>query len=152
MRRTFSQVSAIILTIEAAVLLAKGNLWLSAQPVAEIWASQLGGDLEVVRALACQAGDTRIGVVLLLLALIMQMACLLSPPDIRNQEINMQGVVWAIFFSLVCFAGALFMSGYIAESMVQEVIEIRQEASITSGQGQITRSILPAESLSPPEV
>ena len=71
--RTFIQTAALVVTLEAALFLAKGGLGLSAEDIALLSATRIGFNPELTDSLAQQQADTWIGVVLLLFAFLLQM-------------------------------------------------------------------------------
>ena len=71
--RTFIQITGLILTLEAAVFLAKGNLGLFAETIAGLSSTKYNYNSDVINSLAQQRADAWIGVILLLLAFSLQM-------------------------------------------------------------------------------
>ena len=74
MVRTLIQLTAIILTLEAAWFLLQGNLGLTIEDIAEVSKSKFGYNSNVVKSLSQQQADSWIGFSLLLLAFSLQLA------------------------------------------------------------------------------
>jgi len=126
--RTFIQITGLVLTLEAALFLAKGNLGLSADTIAELSSTKWGHNLDVVRSLAQQRADTWIGVSLLLAAFFLQMWNLLWPMRWVDFAIHRGAAVYAVVFCLVLGFGAVFLSREIAASTVTRVSNAFAEA------------------------
>ena len=125
MARTFIQITALVLTLEAAFFLAKGNLGLSARVIAELSAMKLGHNPDVVRGLSVQRADTWVGVVLLLSALLFQLWNALWPLRIGDFGVNREGVILSLVFCAIVFGISWWVSHSYAgrtEAQVQEII------------------------------
>ena len=72
MLRSFIQMSALILTFGASIFLLKSNLGMTPENIANLSSTRLNFSPPIVAAFAKQAADTRIGLILLLIAFILQ--------------------------------------------------------------------------------
>jgi hypothetical protein len=126
MLRTFIQITSLILTLESAVFLAKGNLGLSAETIAELARTRLDYNAPVAASLAEQRGDTWVGVILLLLAFGLQMANALWPLSWNDFIINRRGVLCALVVSLLVGVASYYLSGELSrrtEIRVKKILE-----------------------------
>ena len=103
MVRTLVQMTALILTLEAAIFLARGNLGLSAQVIAELSSTKWGYNLDVAKSLAGQRADTWIGLVLILIAFILQLVNSLWPMRWMDFSVSKSGVVISVIVSGLAF-------------------------------------------------
>ena len=126
--RTFIQVTALLLTAEAAFFLARGNLGLSSLVIAELSAMKLGHNPDVVRSLSVQTADTWVGVVLLLVALLLQLGNALWPMRWDDFHVNRRGQILALIFCIGVFGISWWASQSYAhriETQVQEIVSER---------------------------
>ena len=98
--RTFIQIASLVLTLEAALFLAKGNLGLSAENIALLAATRYDFNPNLVDSLAQQQADTWIGVVLLLIAFILQISNTLWPIRIGDFGVHKGGAICALLLSV----------------------------------------------------
>jgi hypothetical protein len=126
MLRTFIQITSLLLTLESAIFLAKGNLGLSIETITELARTRWDYSVPVVRSLAEQRGDTWVGVVLLLLAVGLQMVNALWPISWNDFSINRCGVVYALVVSALVGFASHCVSGELArrtEIRVKQILE-----------------------------
>lgn len=126
MLRTFIQITALILTLEAAFFLAKGNLGLSAETIAEISSTKWDYNSNVIRSLAQQRADTWIGVVFLLLGFVLQMWNALWPMRYDDFAVHKGAAIYALVFSAILGFGAFFLSRELAgntDDRVKRILE-----------------------------
>src|SRR5438876_520824 len=90
---TFAQVAALVLTLGAAVCLARGTLGLLAT-------TKWGFNPDVVKSLAGQASDTQVGTLLLLLAFGLQLGTALRPARWVDFDVRRSAVVAGVVFSV----------------------------------------------------
>ncbi len=110
MIRTFIQVSALLLTLFAGVLLVRGSFTLSPKYIAGLSSTIYSYNPDMVKNLSQQQADTKVGVMLLIFSAILQMANLLWPMRIDDFAVNIKGVFLAIFISTLVFILALKVS------------------------------------------
>ncbi len=77
MLRTFIEIMALILTLESAIFLTKGNLSLTPDVVAELATTKFDYNENIIGVLSGQCADTWVGVVLLLSAFTLQLVDLI---------------------------------------------------------------------------
>lgn len=124
MFRTFLQITSISLTLEAAFFLAKGALGLSAETIAELSATKLGYNSGVIKSLASQCADTKIGVILLLAAFVLQLWNALLPFRWVDLEAHKGATIYALVFAVVIGFGAYFLSHELASNTENRVKQI----------------------------
>jgi hypothetical protein len=124
MLSTFIQWTALILTLESAVFLSKGNLGLSAPIVAELAATKWDYNMEVIKSLAGQNADNWIGVFLLLASFAFQVISALIPGQTTSSAIDRAGLVSSIGFSALIFLVAWQTSHWRARRLAQRAQEI----------------------------
>ena len=128
MIRTFIQIMSLILTLEAAIFLARGNLGLSAKVIAELSSTKFGYNSAVIGSLASQRADTWVGVVLLLFAFGLQLWNSLWPMRIGDFSINPWGVATAVVLGIAVGFGANVYSKYLSrttDTQVREILDSR---------------------------
>lgn len=141
MLRTFIQITSLLLTLEAAIFLAKGGLGLSAEAIAQLSSTRFGYNPDLVRSLAQQRCDTWVGVGLLLLAFSLQMWNTLWPLRIGDFGVHKGAALYAVVFSIVLAFGAFFLSKEAAANTAEKVKEklkaygvaIREDADERAG-------------------
>lgn len=103
MFRTFIQMTAMILTVEASFFLIKTNFGLSAKTIVEISIPHFDYHEETLRSLTKQSVDTRVGLFLLLLSFALQMGNALWPLRIDDFSINWFGILISFTFCSIVF-------------------------------------------------
>jgi len=124
MLRTFIQITALTLTLEAAIFLARGNLGLSVEVIAQLARTGWGYNLDVAKSLSHQQADTWIGVILLLAAFGLQMGNTLWPMRWKDFGVSWLGVVIAVLFSALAFWLAICLSGRLGDKTYTKVRQI----------------------------
>jgi hypothetical protein len=124
MIRTFIQLTALILTLEAAIFLAKGNLGLSPKVIAELSSTKWDYNTDVIGTLASQRADTWVGIVLLLCAFGFQLWNSLWPMRIGDFGVNAWGILSALFLGIVVYLGANIYARKLSRTTDKQVREI----------------------------
>ena len=127
MLRTFIQFTALIFTLESAIFLVWGNLQLSPRVIAQLAATKLDYNPDVIKNLSKQYADTWIGVFLLLAAFAFQMWNVLWPMSMGGFMVNLWGVIIAILIGLVVFRLCFLESKKIAARNQKMAIEILEK-------------------------
>lgn len=130
--RTFIQVTALVLTLEAAFFLARSNLGLSADVIAGISTTKLTYSLHVVNSLSEQAANTWIGVGLLFIAISLQMWNLWRPIRWKDFTIDKPSVLGALIFCFFVLIGCYFLSNQFAEIIkdnAQQVLNAQDKSA-----------------------
>ena len=127
MLRSFIQMSALILTLGASIFLLKSNLGMTPENIANLSLTRLDFSQPIVEAFAKQAADTRIGLILLLIAFILQMINALWPMRWKDFGIDWHGVLIAIGLTVVLLTLAHWYSKNLAEQTHKKAIEIFQK-------------------------
>lgn len=124
MIRTFIQVAGLAFTLEAAFFLARANIGLSAETLAQIASTKWGYNPDVVRSLAQQRADTWIGFAFLLAAFVLSLWNLLWPMRWDDFAVHKGGAVSALVLALVLGFAALYLSKQLAAAHEQRVNRI----------------------------
>ena len=98
-----ARVTAIIVVLEAAFFLAKGNLGLSADLIAELSATKYGYNLSVARNIAEQNANSYVGIVLVILSAVIQMLALSSIEGLGSPRIDFMIIGTSIVISVIFF-------------------------------------------------
>jgi energy-coupling factor transporter transmembrane protein EcfT len=130
MIRTFIQITSLMLTLEAALFLAEGNLGLSAENFAMLVATRIGYNPELLESLVQQSADTWVGVVLVLVAFLLQMWNAVWPLRWDDFQVHETGVVLAFLFCIVLCIPAFCLSEYVATTNVEKVRAILKTLSL----------------------
>lgn len=122
--RSAIQVSALVLTLEAALFLAKGNLGLAPKVIAELATTKWSYNLDVARSLSMQAADTWVGFVLLLTGFVLQMVNSLWPMRWKDFAVSRLGVIVGLGVSAVALGVAYSVSCFVMQRTEAQVIQI----------------------------
>ena len=128
---TVIQISSLLLAVESAIFLSKGNLGLSAKEIAELSKAKYGANLSVLKSLADQNSDNWIGVILLLASVIVQMVAIAFPSQIGDGPINIGVLAVSIVICGIVFVLCLKLSSRKASRLYQQAKMI-VEASRTN--------------------
>ena len=126
MVRTLIQGTALILTIESAILLARGSLVLTSKTMAEIARTKVGYNLDVAKSMATQQADTRVGAGLLFVAFALQMANALWALTWDDFEVSYGGWALAMLASVIAWVASRQISDHLATQAISEVRRILQ--------------------------
>ena len=129
MLRTFIQITALTLTLEAAIFLARGNLGLSVEAIAQLARTGWVYNLDVASSLSHQRADTWIGVILLLAAFGLQMGNTLWPVRWKDFGVSRLGAVLAVLVSALVLMGVFMLSARLVagtETRVRELLKSSQ--------------------------
>jgi len=99
MFRSFIQCAAFLQAAISAVFLIKAGIIISVKDMAELAMTRWTYSLPVLKNLAQQRADTRVGFSLLLLSVVLQSLHWLLPFGIDDLRINLIGVIIAFVFS-----------------------------------------------------
>lgn len=124
MHRTFIQVSALLLTLFAGVMLVRGSFALSPKDIAGLSSTYVGYNPSLIKSLSQQQADTKVGVMLLIFSAMLQMANLLWPMRIGDFAVNINGVFIAVIISTLIFVLALKVSIVLSARTQKKVINI----------------------------
>lgn len=125
-----AELMALVTTMSSALFLASSGLLLSPENIAQLQGAYLGWNSHYVRALADQAADTRVGVLLLLTAFALQgwalwrVASQRVRPLIRRNEV----AAAALLFLLVLTA-SLNISACHSQQIYEETMSMLKEKS-----------------------
>ena len=121
MFRTSIQFLSIFLTIGASVLLLKGNLGLGIEAIRETAATKFTINPAVVWSLASQQADTRVGLALLLLGVVLQVGNAAWPMRLVDFSVSPKGVFLALGVAGLLMAGAWTVLEKVAAATVEKV-------------------------------
>lgn len=128
MLRTYIRILALIATLESAIFLARGSLGLSPQAIAALAGTYAGYNSLLVQSLAQQTADYRAGVILLMLAFLLQMGNTLWPIGWKDFEVSRKGAVLAVAVGIVIMVVAWFLTNSHAVRIEREVREVLERA------------------------
>jgi hypothetical protein len=122
------QVGALMLTLEAAIFLARGSLVMDARTIAELSRiTHRGYNAPLVRSLAKQTADSRVGVVLLLAAFLLQLTGQLHGPVMSDiGPADPTGIFIALVIGVAALAAACVSSRLCAIGIAREALGIFQ--------------------------
>lgn len=127
MIRSFIQMTALILTLGASIFLLKSNIGLTPETISKLSSTYWGYNTPIAKEFAGQAANTRVGVILLLVAFILQIINALWPMRWKDFGINWHGILIALGCSIILLIFAHLYSKKISEKMHKETIKIFQE-------------------------
>jgi hypothetical protein len=128
MLRTFIQVSALLLTLFAGILLVRGSFVLSQSDIAGLSSTHWDYNPSMVKNLSRHQYDTRIGLMLLVISGLFQMANLLWPMRFCDFAVNKMGVIIAIITSAIIFSLAVRMSTVLSKNLQKGVINTLEQS------------------------
>ena len=106
MLRTFLQISAIILTLEAAWFLLRGDVGISVAQIAQLASTKWDYNSDVVVSLSKQKANSWVGLLVLLLAFVIQLSNSLWPMRWADFSVDRNGVWCSVIFgAIVLFFG-----------------------------------------------
>lgn len=106
MLRTFLQISAIILTLEAAWFLLRGDVGISVAQIAQLASTKWDYNSDVVVSLSKQKANSWVGLLFLLLAFILQLSNALWPMRWTDFSVNRNGCLLSVVVcSVLLLAG-----------------------------------------------
>jgi len=126
MLRSFIQMSALILTLGASIFLLKSNLGMTPDNIANLSSTRFDFSQPIAETFTKQAADTRVGLILLLSAFILQMINALWPMRWKDFGIDWHGVLIAIGFAIVLLTFSHWYSKYLAEQNYKNTLDILQ--------------------------
>lgn len=121
--RSFITITHLLLTLCAAIMLAKGNFGISPTDIARIASTRIGYNPDVMQSLSRQHADTKVGFYLLVGAFLFQaIDIFLAKPYMGEtaSSLDKWGVVVSIAFCLLIFVLGFWYSKYRAEMTFQE--------------------------------
>lgn len=121
MIRTFIQIASLVLTLEAALFLAKAGLGLSAAAIVELASTKWDFNADLVASLSQQQADTWVGVVLLLIAFALQMTNAMWPLRYADFAVHRGAATYAIILCLTIGFGAFYVSKELALQTAADV-------------------------------
>ena len=127
MIRSFIQMTALILTLGASIFLLKSNLGLTPEVIAKLSSTYYGHNKPVAESFAKQVADTRIGIILLLLAFLLQLINSLWPMRWKDFGVNWHGIFISLGLCIALLTIAHRYSKKISEKIHKNTIEIFEE-------------------------
>lgn len=124
MIRTFIQVAELAFTLEAAFFLAKANVGLSAEHIAELASTKWDYNPDVVRGLAQQRADTTVGFFFLLGAFVLSLWNTLWPMRWVDFSVHKGAAVYALALAVFVGFGAYHLSKELTRTHEQHVKNI----------------------------
>lgn len=120
MLRTFIQLTALCLTLISAFFLIRAPFFLSTKDIVSLSSTTYDGfNVDVLRNLAKQQANTRVGFCILLLSFIFQTVNLLWP--IIYLDINRNGVIISIIVSILFLILGLYVVKILKNKTLKEL-------------------------------
>jgi hypothetical protein len=120
--RTFIQLFALFSTAESALFLARGSFALSPSDIGALSGTYVGGNPVMMASLAQQTADYRVGIVLLVVALSLQMANTLWPMRPADFQVSRNGALLAFGVAVVLLVAAWWFADWHAKSLERQVL------------------------------
>jgi tetrahydromethanopterin S-methyltransferase subunit E len=133
MFRTFIQVTAIILTLESAIFLARGNLSLTPENIAKLASTKWGYNAEVMKSVSAQCANTWVGVILLLSAFGMQLGVSLWEMRWGDFSTSKGGIVISVVVSVIIFAVCINAANRLTDTFEQNAKKAYETLKQKSG-------------------
>ena len=115
----------LVLTLVSAILFARSGFAMSPTDIANSQGLKFGYNSDIVRSLASQGADTRVGVLLLLTSFALQARLLSQTTTFASfARPNGRDVRVAIGLGIVILVGALVASGLWADSLERDAMKI----------------------------
>lgn len=127
MLRSFIQMTALIFTLGASIFLLKSNLGLTPEAISKISSTYWDHNMPIAEGFARQAADTRVGVILLLSAFILQLINALWPMRIKDFGVSWHGVLISIGFCIIILTIAHWYANKLSERIHKNTIQIFEE-------------------------
>ena len=146
MIRNALRVSCLFITILAAFFLAKGGLALSPEAISELAATKYDYNPSLILSFSAQRADTFVGVLLLLIGFLLQLADVLWPRRVMDVEVQRSAIALTIsimFATVVCCA-AYYASGKIATSTeieARKALDVRGLGKVSQGGYEQTKTL-----------
>jgi len=128
--------TALILTLGASLFLLKSNLGLTPKTISKISSTYWNYNKSVVKEFAQQSADTRVGVILLLLAFILQLINALWPIRWKDLGIDWYGVLVSIGFCIIVLSLAHWYTNKLSEKIYKKTIHILEKEREGSKDGR----------------
>jgi len=138
MLRTFIQMTAMILTLEASFFLIKTNLGLSVKTIVELSTPYFDYHEEILRNLAKQTVDTQVGLFLLLLSLTLQMGNALWPLRYKDFCIDWYGILASFIFCTLVLAISYLYTYCRSKKLFSQCMQIIKQRHSPKKQCNIT--------------
>lgn len=125
---TILQTLALILTLESAIFLIRGNFFLSAQSIAELSGTYRDFNPRLVQTLSRQNADTQIGAILLILAFLVQIITLWKGPTFDDLgPANHTGLFIGILIAVCVFCASWWGSSSLSTKVSVDVERILRD-------------------------
>ena len=124
MVRTFIQLTAIILALEAAWFLLQGNLGLTIKDIAEVSSTKYGYNSNVVKSLSQQNVNNWIGFSLLLLVFFLQLTNSLWEMRLKDFAFSKRGMALSFVAGTIVFFICDSQSQRIGNTIKDQVMEL----------------------------
>ncbi len=123
MVRTLIQLTAIILTLEAAWFLLQGNLGLTIKDIAEVSSTKYGYNSNVVESLSQQKVDNWIGFSLLLLAFSLQLVNSLWEMRWKDFAFSKIGMALSFVAGTIVFIACHYLSQKMGNTIFDQAMK-----------------------------
>lgn len=118
--------TSLLLSFLSAYFISKANLGLSAKYIAELATVKFGYSSAIIRSLAEQNGDNWAGILLLILAIIIQVTSAFVPLPIELTKINFSTIMISVEISVFTFLLFRWLSKRRANKLTDQAIAIKK--------------------------
>lgn len=139
MLRTFIQMTAMILTLEASFFLIKSNLGLSVKTIVELSIPYFDYHEETLRSLTKQSVDTRVGFFLLLISFALQMGNALWPLRYKDLIFDWLGGLASIVFCAIVLVISCHYSSRKQKKLFDQCMQTIKQRHLPKGQHNTVR-------------
>jgi len=110
MIKSIIQITAIILTLGASVFLIKSNFGLTPEVILKLSSSHVGYNSQMIKSLASQTADTKVGAILLFIAFICQLVSFFLIAKIKDSDLSLHGILISVGFCIIILTLAHYYS------------------------------------------
>lgn len=113
---------SLFMSVESALFLSRGNLFLTKEQIAEMSSTKLGANFDIVNNLTEQVTDSRFGFIILLFSIISQILVVFFYQDeVFSLDINV--LAYSIFISFASYLILSFLSKRKSQHLSKDIKE-----------------------------
>lgn len=118
--------TSLLLSFLSAYFISKANLGLSAKNIAELASAKYGYNSAIIRSLAEQNADNGAGILLLIIAIILQGVSAFVPMPIELTKINFSNIMSSVGISVFTFLLFRWLSRRRAGKLTEQAMAIKK--------------------------